>query len=110
MKKFIDEDYCSLEVAKLLKEHGFNDVFPKGDCVQHAVTHQMALKWLREQGIFIIVDVHEHSFFPTVFTRTKRAWALDNDYLDSASTYEEAVEIGLKYVLSEFNDIKKEVQ
>lgn len=28
----MQEDYISFEVAKLLKEKGFNDDYPKGDC------------------------------------------------------------------------------
>lgn len=64
----ITEDYCSFEVAKLLKEKGFNepircwydntkDFHESGvkmrnsDCINPTImcpTHQMAMKWLRE--------------------------------------------------------------
>lgn len=64
----ITEDYCSYEVAKLLKEKGFNepircwydnfqDFHEEGvrmsntDCLPPTImcpTHQMAMKWLRE--------------------------------------------------------------
>lgn len=64
----ITEDYCSFELAKLLKEKGFNepircwydsakDFHESGvemrnsDCVSPTImcpTHQMAMKWLRE--------------------------------------------------------------
>lgn len=62
----IEEDYCSYEVAKLLKDKGFNDPFThmfinkdnvKFDCSSSGVvpketivcpTHQIAMKWLRE--------------------------------------------------------------
>ena len=75
MKQFT-EDYCSFEIAKLLKEKGFNEYCPLwynldkptdgplfykeigwyghnsydyiGKRIVSAPTHQMALKWLRE--------------------------------------------------------------
>ena len=64
------EDYCSYEIAKLLKEKGFNEpcymsyYFRKKDTVElihleqdnnsysdcmYAPTHQMAMRWLRER-------------------------------------------------------------
>lgn len=53
----VTEDYCSFEVSKLLKEKGFNNDYPKGDCTQYACTLQMAMKWLREEkDIFIEVE------------------------------------------------------
>ena len=62
---FLSEDYVSYEVAKLLKEKGFNErsaasYDPKGQLQEGraywnktpiwyaAPTHQMAMKWLRE--------------------------------------------------------------
>lgn len=69
----ITEDYCSYEVAKLLKEKGFNEKcsrwyvtnepqegvvikgFGENQIYINAPTHQMAMKWLRyEKGIAII--------------------------------------------------------
>ena len=68
----ITEDYVSYEVAKLLKEKGFNEPcfyyykdkvlmfspFLKGrnsyqTDTYSAPTHQMAMKWLREKGFHI---------------------------------------------------------
>ena len=71
----ITEDYCSYEVAKLLKEKGFDEkvsthylVHPSGfseffdkkdefpepeDVWLKCPTHQMAMKWLREKGFHI---------------------------------------------------------
>ena len=83
MNKQITEDYVSFEVAKLLKEKGFNipcrsyynnnDYLsfehPKGFVSVDSVyllrpTHQMALKWLREaHNIFI-----EIKYVPNQFT------------------------------------------
>ena len=75
----ITEDYCSYEVAKLLKEKGFDEECyqkydgegylsfnhvgyinaekPNEDFSALAPTHQMAIKWLREvHNIFIQIN------------------------------------------------------
>ena len=44
----IKERYVSFEVAKLLKDKGFNEDYPKGDCTQYECTQQMACDWLIE--------------------------------------------------------------
>ena len=44
----IKERYVSFEVAKLLKDKGFNEDYPKGDCTQYGCTQQMACDWLIE--------------------------------------------------------------
>ena len=70
----IIEDYVSYEVAKLLKEKGFDERtiyhYTNTDTLQHQITynqyknsemgnaysaptHQMAMKWLREKGFHI---------------------------------------------------------
>ena len=125
----IKEDYVSFEVAKLLKEKGFDDP-DGGDCechmfyssyskmimsiteiglvsdfdeVYYAPTHQMAMKWLR--------DVHKLSIEP--FYMFPAIWEIDIKYIDkktdlsefedirdkSYNSYEEAVEVALKYAL-----------
>ena len=59
----ITEDYCSYEVAKLLKEkgfdyQGFDYIDFEGEVIkQDRPTHQMAMKWLREvHKLLISVD------------------------------------------------------
>ncbi len=48
------ERYCSRVVAELLANNGFNDDYPKGDCMQIAATQQMAIDWIAEKfGLFI---------------------------------------------------------
>ena len=118
----ITEDYCSYEVAKLLKEKGFDEpiwtryeddnevIFgdkydwnnsPMGQI--SAPTLQMAMKWLREKGIECVV-------IPIWNTIGKqyRSYVLSNlgdkykDNYDSYSdniSYEQAVEAALKYCL-----------
>ena len=116
----ITEDYCSFEVAKLLKEKGFdaecraaytnygklfttqiqqyvtNVLCSKGylwDCV--APTHQMAMKWLRGKDIRICPDYSDvdGKWFTMIGTKKKRTYS---GYYD---IYEEAVEAALKYSL-----------
>jgi hypothetical protein len=117
----ITEDYCSYEVAKLLKEKGFEiltgkvyDNQNKLDyqnvvCWQEerlpyisAPTHQMAMKWLREEkrtSIIIEFDLTKRGYCPYVHQ-------LDYDMdwvvkwrINIPMKYEEAVETALKYSL-----------
>ena len=123
----INEDYVSFEVAKLLKEKGFdwdcityyvdyepNDVkysmlfennttWEKRCC--SAPTHQMAMKWLREEkNIFIVIEPHAYDY---VNEKNKSyscsLWIGDNyyEYLESKDypSYEEAVEVACIYSL-----------
>lgn len=104
----ITEDYCSFEVAKLLKEkgfdyQGFDYIDFEGEVIkQDRPTHQMAIKWLRE--------VHNISVEPLVdFGSSDRYWwSADISYikkdglittLSNYKSYEEAVEAALKYSL-----------
>ena len=124
----ITEDYVSFEVAKLLKEKGFDEncpyIFHKDTnglmpCNWHIrnseidndwgialPTLQMAMKWLRE--------VHNLFVFPFPRMNTNKFWAeiyqlsdnqeWENLYCESIdlqeySTYEEACEAAIKYCL-----------
>lgn len=52
----IKERYVSFEVAMLLRDKGFNDDYPKGDCTQYGCTQQMACDWIRDKyKIHIVV-------------------------------------------------------
>lgn len=116
----ITEDYVSFEIAKLLKEKGFEDDFchTAYDCngeffwygdyskdrkgIMDAPTLQMAMKWLRE--------VHNISIEPFVDfgSGDEYWWSADVAYikknglidtLTGYSSYEEACEAGIKYCL-----------
>ena len=120
----IKEDYCSFEVAQLLKEKGFDEpclrVYDKngiisirylGFDIPHdytnrlfylCPTHQMAMKWLREThniNIDIVPIWNQKRFEYQVFVVTpenaKQCYIDDKLYLG----YEEAVEAGIKYCL-----------
>lgn len=121
----IKEVYCSFEVAKLLKEKGFdaqcrsaytnygqlfttqiqqyitNIICSKGnlwECI--APTHQMAMKWLREvHNIDICVfpyqfDYIGYSYEVKIYKKKEMHFRI-TDF----KTYEEAVEVALKYTL-----------
>ena len=120
----IKEDYCSYEVAKILKEKGFNEScytcyvekeishydysstnYELIDGVISCPTIQMAMKWLREEkNIFIVIVPHAYDY---INEKNKSyacsLWVNDNyyEYIESKNypSYEEAVEAALKYCL-----------
>jgi len=118
----ITEDYCSFEVARLLKEKGFDEecigaytetnhsitIFNSkiknseyGIALYTAPTLQMAMKWLREvHNIFIEISVDE------MLKDEGYQWALYNNdtkeikpYSGWGDSYEEACEAALNYCL-----------
>lgn len=122
----ITEDYVSYEVAKLLKEKGFecekdsitamyNEIgkfhplstavdeyyydyndFDEYDYV--APTLQMAMKWLREvHNMHVDVDPSEGDWAPCVLELED--WSSISDGLPICNSYEEACEMGIKYAL-----------
>ena len=123
----ITENYVSYEVAKLLKDKGFDGVcryyYPDChtnlvsyvDCRQYnifnnesciAPTHQMACKWLREEHnlfIFPFPQMNTNKFWTEIYQLSdNQEW--ENLYCESIdlqdySAYEEAVEAALKYCL-----------
>lgn len=116
----IQESYCSYEVAKLLKEKGFDEpcrYFYKfdskeryygteltnslvGDKIYNTCTHQMAMAWLRDKGVYVEVEIiitTEHKvFYHSSVCTLNVYWTVVGQWCD---TYEEAVESALKYCL-----------
>jgi hypothetical protein len=118
----ITEDYCSYEVAKLLKEKGFNEPCDnyydkKGSEKQEpqeltwneimysyneflkAPTHQMAMKWLREvHGL--IISIEFQIICPTwkwrIYIKSSNDKHTDFRHYNK---YEDAVEKALKYTV-----------
>ena len=98
----ITEDYCSFETSKLLKEKGFDGQthgnMSEIPCVCY-ITHQMAMKWLREKDIDIII-------MPLFKLKGGQIYCYEihSDNTDVRNgrfkTYEEAVEAALKYCLT----------
>jgi len=122
----ITEDYVSYEVAKLLKERGFDEktlsyyednVLCRGDWFEWnrsplghiaAPTHQMAMAWLREEHkVFIYVE----PFITTSGLQGYKPYCtkIGGEFMwinplrkysnTSSDTYEGAVEAALKYSL-----------
>lgn len=98
------EDYCSYEVSRLLEEKGFHapDLHGLDSSQGHLwvkVTHQMAMKWLREvHNIHIVI-------LPTFAVNgvegdKNYVWDIAGRHTTGiADSYSEAVETALKYVL-----------
>ena len=120
----IKEDYCSYEVAKILKEKAFNEScytcyvekeishydysstnYELIDGVISCPTLQMAMKWLREEkNIFIVIEPHAYDYINEKNKSYECSlWVGDNyyKYIESKDypSYEEAVEASLKYCL-----------
>lgn len=124
----IKEDYCSYEVAKMLKDKGFpineysgiytnkdnlclTDVgmmsyLSKEDYIHFedffipTITHQMAKKWLREVHnlqIQITPIISRHKDWTFEIYKEFNPLTID---LVCFPTYEEAVEVALKYCLA----------
>lgn len=122
----IKEDYVSFETAKLLKEKGFDEpvmyhftpdgtqrkfqqAFYRDDVAQP--TLQVALKWIREQGFYIKVDIdvdydedergtkwyREPAWDWVVFRIDEREQMSDDGAL--YATYEQAAEVAIKWCL-----------
>lgn len=108
----IAEDYCSEEVSKLLQEKGFKEPCTglnklqckEGERPVLRITHQKAMKWLREiHGIFIAINNDDLDFNWQCYDLINRDDALDPEMLSKSyagyKTYEDAVEAALKYAL-----------
>ena len=122
----ITEDYVSFEIAKLLKEKGFDEkvsthylVHPSGfseffdkkdeftepeDVWLKCPTHQMAMKWLREiHGLSVeTFSIKGTSNVCPVFWKGNVVKLLTQDRVfngELVGSYEEAVESAIKYCL-----------
>lgn len=125
----IIEDYCSFEVAKLLKEKGFegdinayyhiwdngNKVCPVQEFSRSeashlyipAPTHQMAIKWLREEKniliyVYPVIDLpvkNNYTFYWKWDGKKKRHDAPHIGDKHNYESFEQAVEAALKYSL-----------
>ena len=103
----ITEDYCSYEVAKLLKEKGFDykgfDYIDfEGEVIrQDRPTHQMAMKWLREIFHIHIRLIHssDESYTFEIYPMAGKYRCKCFENYTYYSSYEEVVEAALKYSL-----------
>ena len=123
----IEEDYVSFEVAKLLKEKGFDDEYTNafydktgnlyfidllGDLSEHpnndtdiaASTLYVVMKWLREvHNIFIDICVPatrgKYFLFNLYDIAPEEEWEMLPDDECTYSTYEQTAEAAIKYCL-----------
>ena len=108
----ITEDYCSQELSKLLQEKGFQEpctglnklLCKEGEKPLLLITHQKAMKWLREvHGIFIAINNDDLDFNWQCYDLINRESTLDPKILSESyagyKTYEEAVEAACIYAL-----------
>ena len=132
----ITEDFCSFEVAKLLKEKGFDELcifkynsegvrMKAGVAIDKwqnseldddecsCVSHQMAMKWLREEKGFHIVssisydtsvdadgnEVDRWIFYFFEILSSYSGNLIYTEEMNEYDSYEEAVEAALKYCL-----------
>ena len=126
------DDYVSFEIAKLLKEKGFDgdtsscyiledsthhimndkvvqsEYYESQDSNEHghliqAPTHQMAMKWLREKGIYITIVYGDYPSLNKVFWTPQidslEGFDLPNSFYEEYDKYEVAVEAALRYAL-----------
>ena len=105
----ITEDYCSYEVAKLLEEKGFKEpvtklnrlLFEEGKKPLLKITHQKAMKWLREvYKIYIVVSPISGKGYNAILCDVSDFD--DFNYIGETDYFfhpEEAVEAGIKYCL-----------
>jgi hypothetical protein len=122
MNKQITEDYCSFEIAQLLKEKGFDvpcrQAYFNGSLVDYTLygfcdgelldcpSQSLALKWLREvHDLHIVVYPwqadNEEKAIHWCCTVYKSFAHLGNDVYtnETPKSYEQAVEAALKYIL-----------
>ena len=120
----ITEDYCSYEVSKLLKEKGFDgecvgcywdpkktfDInyepsrYSDGDLRDEVVlapTHQMAMKWLREEHkLSIEISSTESDKWVACVYEIGVTRNFVEAYISTYDTYKEAIDAALKYCLT----------
>ena len=125
MSDMLTEDFCSFEVAKLLKEKGFDELcifkynsegvrMKAGVAIDEWQNSEldddeyscpslaMAMKWLREEkrtSIIIEFDVTKRGYCPYVYQLDyDMDWVVEWR-VNTPMKYEEAVEAALKYCL-----------
>lgn len=118
------EAYVSFEVAKLLKENGFDwpcicyyedngiihraldyvrqndgDDDDNDECI--CPTQQMACRWLRkEKGIHILPEISEVKENPKYYCMIWKTSTLESFIIELFDSYEDAIEAALEYVLT----------
>lgn len=108
----LQEDFCSQELYKLLIDKGFEVDCYDAPFTQRLVTHQSAMKWLREKhDWYISIGYYEDDSTDADGNIVETWWFWGYDIIglpsggiaveccDEYYSYEEAVEAALLYVL-----------
>lgn len=106
----ITEDYCSDEVAKLLREKGFNEpvtelnklLFKEGKKPVLKITIQKAMKWLREvHNLYcdIPININGGGCYGYWIVLVDRGEIMRTSMGIEYNTYEKACEAAIKYCL-----------
>ena len=102
----IQEAYVSFEIAKLLKEKGFDiplkTNYISGNTYYLMPTHQMALAWLRKKNIYIIIKPFledSHFFGWIIYAENSKGEVFYEEHIQEMLSYEEATEAAIKYAL-----------
>ena len=106
----IKEDYCSKEIYRLLIEKGFDGeihtTFDKEGYTQPSITHQMAMKWLREvHNLFIelyVVKNYSKKKLEYTYSIQDLDFQGSDDGIECCKNWdtpEQACEIAIKYCL-----------
>ena len=123
------EAYVNYEIAKLLKEKGFDEycfAFWEYELYEYSLyitgypiinselekemvdgcsapTHQMAMAWLREKGIYITIIYGDYPANKKVFWTPQidslEGFDLPDSFYQEYNLYEDAVEAAIKYCL-----------
>lgn len=118
--KQITEDYCSFEIAKLLKKKGFDipcrQAYFNGSLVDYTMygfcdgelldcpSQSLALKWLREVRN---LHIYAKPYWPQGDMRNKMSWqgfivdlnTINGDSQCYADSFEEAIENRIRFAL-----------
>ena len=112
----ITEDYVSFEIAKLLKEKGFDDFtchsyfYTNGDIEEETryegdfgrPTLQMAMKWLREEkDLYVMPQILSDGTYIGYIYRTDGFGLIGHDKRRVRNNPEEACESAIRYCLEE---------
>ena len=100
----ITEDYVSFEVAKLLKEKGFDSDecevhYDSYNHQEYEITLQMAMKWLREVHKIHIEIGYNVGYFPVCISTKTNETIPYKPMQGKDFTYEQACEVAIKYCL-----------
>ena len=106
----ITEDYCSQELYRLLVKKGYegaiHTTYDEEGYTRQCITHQSAMKWLREvHKVLIVIDAYHADHWEgyidcfEISIYSHASTMIVPNEIAHHTDYEDAVEVALKYVL-----------